>query len=82
MTAPKQITIRNPSEELTRRLRELSQARGESLNSTILDLLESALGITRRRDRLERYVTWTKADVEQFEAALSSQRVIDDELWS
>jgi len=81
MTSPKQITIRNPSEELTKKLRSLSKARNESLNTTILSLLESVLGVNGRRKRLERYVTWTKEDLAEFEDALTSQRVIDDNLW-
>ena len=81
MTSPRQITLRNPSNELARRLKELSRARGESLNTTILRVLERALGIRERRQLLERYVTWTAQDVEEFERALKSQRTIDDELW-
>lgn len=81
MTAPKQITIRNPSADLSRRLREISRARRESLNTTVLRLLEEAVGLTERRQRLARYATWTEADREEFEAALGAQRVVDEELW-
>ena len=81
MAAPKQITIRGPSEELTRRLKALSRARGESLNATILHLLEHALGAQERRARLARAATWTPEDAAEFDAALRAQRVIDAELW-
>ena len=81
MGSPKQITIRNPSEELTRKLRSLSKARNESLNTTILSLLESVLGINGRRKKLERYVTWTEEDLVEFEDALNEQRTIDEALW-
>ena len=77
----KQITIRKPSAALTRRLRALSENRGESLNSTILYLLEQALGVNERRKRLERYATWTEEDGEEFEQALDAQRTIDEDLW-
>ena len=81
MTARRQITIRGVSTELSRRLKTLSEARGESLNSTLLHLLESSLGIAERRERLLRFVTWTEEDAQEFEEALRAQRVIDDELW-
>lgn len=79
--APKQITLRGPSPALARRLRALSRARGESLNTTILRVLEGAVGVHERRERLRRAATWTEADAAQFEAALRAQRTIDDDLW-
>jgi hypothetical protein len=82
MATPRQITIRNPSPELARRLRALSEARGESQNATILYLLQLALGIQERRDRLQRYATWTREDGEAFDQALRSQRTIEPDLWS
>lgn len=81
MTAPKQITVRNPSPELTRRLKTLAESRGESLNKTILRLLSDAVGIDERRQRLLGYATWTEEDYEEFEAAQASQRVVDEEMW-
>ena len=76
-----QITVRNVPEELARRLAKLAEASGRSLNATVLDLLERATGIDGRRARLERYATWSKADVEEFDRALRLQRTIDPELW-
>jgi hypothetical protein len=81
VTGPKQITIRNPSAELARRLRELSEARKESLNTTVLRLLEESVGINERRERLQRYATWTESDREEFESSLAAQRTIDESLW-
>jgi hypothetical protein len=81
MATPRQITIRNPSPELARRLREMSEARRETLNTTVLSLLEEAVGLRERRERLARYATWTEADRVEFESALSAQRTVDDELW-
>lgn len=78
---PKQITIRGPSPGLARRLRALSTARGESLNTTILRVLEGALGAQERRERLRRAATWSEDEAAQFDAALRAQRVIDDQLW-
>ena len=72
-----QITLRNVDPELSRRLRAVSAERGESLNSTVLRLLQDAVGLDARRDRLRRYVTWTADDLSEFTEALRAQRVVD-----
>ena len=77
----KQLTIRGVSEELSRQLARLSQNRGQSLNTTALQILEDALGVDARRARLQRYATWSPADKLEFDAALAGQRMIDDDLW-
>ncbi len=78
---PKQLTIRGVSDELGRRLTRLSRERGESVNSTALAILEEAVGIDARRQRLERYATWSSNDLAEFDRALADQRVIDDGAW-
>jgi hypothetical protein len=77
----KQLTIRGVSEEACRRLKKLSRERGQSLNTTAVRILENAVGIDARRQRLLRYATWTPDDLAEFEEALAGQRVIDDALW-
>jgi hypothetical protein len=81
MSEPKQITLRHPSPELARRLKALAEARGESLNSTVLRLLEEVLGVEERRERLLRWATWTEEDASEFDEALRAQRVVDADLW-
>jgi hypothetical protein len=58
-----------------------SRDRGQSFNSTALQILDGAVGIDARRQRLQRYATWSAADLAQFDHALAGQRVIDDALW-
>jgi len=77
----KQITIRNPAPELTRRLKAVAQTRGESLNATVLRLLAEAVGLEGRRERLQTWVTWTQEDAAEFDQALREQRVVDESLW-
>lgn len=77
----KQITVRGVTDELSRRLERLSQARGESVNTTVLDILRRAVGIDERRLALSRYATWTEADLQEFEQALKAQRTVDVDLW-
>ncbi len=78
---PKQLTIRGVPEEVGKRLEGLSRAKGQSVNRTVLEILESAVGVVERRRRLERYATWTREDLEEFSEALAVQRQIDDDLW-
>jgi hypothetical protein len=51
------------SDEVSRRLARLSRDRGQSLNRVALDILETAVGVHARREHLNRYVTWTPADL-------------------
>ena len=76
-----QITLRNVDPELSRKLRAISEERQESLNSTVLRILRTALGIDERRDRLQRYATWNQDDLEEFNDALAAQRVVDKRYW-
>lgn len=78
---PAQITIRNPTPELAQRLKSIAEARGESLNTTILRLLSDAVGFEERRERLRRWATWTEQDAAEFDEALRAQRVVDESLW-
>ena len=77
----KQLTIRGVSDEVGQRLEGLSRARGQSVNTIVLEILEGAVGINERRRRLARYTTWTAEDLVEFNEALAAQRAIDDPLW-
>jgi hypothetical protein len=77
----RQLTIRGVSKELGRRLARISRERGQSMNTTALQILEAAVGVDQRRRRLARYATWSAADRVEFDRALADQRVIDDDLW-
>lgn len=76
-----QLTIRGVSEDLDRRLKELARERGESVNATVLQVLQAGAGGPGRRQALARYVTWTETDLAEFEDALGAQRQVDDQSW-
>ncbi len=78
----KQLTIRGLPDEVSERLTRLSEERGTSVNATVVQILKGAVGVHERRARLERYATWTDDDLAEFNDALSSQRVVDDGIWS
>jgi plasmid stability protein len=77
----KQLTIRGVPDEVGQRLESLSEARHQSVNATVLEILTTAVGVDQRRRRLERYATWTPDDLAEFQPALEEQRQIDDDLW-
>lgn len=76
-----QLTLRNVDPELSKRLRAISQETGDSLNGTVLRLLREAVGVNARRERLRRYAGWTADDLEEFDAELRAQRVVDARFW-
>ncbi len=51
------------------------------MNATINLILAEAAGIDARRQRLERYATWTAADLAEATDAIAVQRTIDERLW-
>jgi hypothetical protein len=77
----RQLTIRGVSDEVGERLEGLSRARGKSMNATLLEILEAALGISERRRHLSRYVTWNESDLAELNTALAAQRTVDEKLW-
>ena len=77
----RQLSIRNVPEDVAKRLTELSRDQGKSVNTLVLEILGEAVGVDERRTRLQRYVTWSREDAEEFDAALRAQRVIDEDLW-
>lgn len=74
----RQLTIRGVPDEVRKRLEDLSRARGQSLNATVLAILASAVGVDERRQRMARYTTWTPEDLAEFSEALAVQRTLDD----
>ncbi len=77
----RQLTVRGVPEEVGSKLEAMSRNRGQSMNSTIVEILSSAVGFTERRKRLERFATWTQQDLEEFQQSLADQRRIDEDLW-
>jgi len=74
------MTIRGVPEAVAERLLRLSRKHGRSVNATVLEILNQAVGIDDRRERLARYATWTSEDLAQVNDAVAAQRMIDDAL--
>jgi hypothetical protein len=77
----RQLTIRHSSAQLDRGLKKLARARGESVNSLVLSLLEDATRVDEQREWLQSFARWSKEEADAFDAALREQRQVDDDLW-
>ncbi len=77
----RQLTVRGVPDDVADRLASIAGERGQSLNKTVVEILEKAVGAGSQASWLDRYVTWTDEDVAEFEEGLAVQRVIDPELW-
>lgn len=78
------LTIRNVPPDLARRLEEEKQARGRSLNRTVLELLGQAVGLdrgSRSNGLAELGGTWSRKEYETFERAVAETEQVDEELW-
>ena len=78
----KQLTIHGVPDEVGWRLEVLSRERGQSVNSTVLRILDAVVSREERRRRLEEAATWGAAERLEFEAALSAQRMADKATWA
>lgn len=79
----KAITVRNVPPDLAAALNREKRERGMSLNRTVIDLLNQALGVGRPRSNgLERLAGgWGNERVRELERALEPFGEIDPEMW-
>ena len=81
----KQLTVRNVPRHLSEALDAERRRRGESLNRTVLALLQQALGLGEgepRENGLRALAgTWSAAELRAFESATSAFEAVDEELW-
>ncbi len=81
----KALTVRNVDLALSRALERERRRTGQSLNRTVLDLLRKALGVAPEGE-LDNGLralsgSWSKKDIEDFEAATAAFGQVDEELW-
>lgn len=78
------LTIRSVSPDLATALEQEKSARGTSMNRTILDILERAVGIggAKRSNGLAQLAgTWSDEEHARFEEAIAVTEQVDEELW-
>lgn len=85
-----QLSIRGFNEDLERRIREVAEERGLSLNKAAILLLQKGAGLDIG-DRPSRVVgdsldgligCWTAEDEEDFLEAIQALEQVDEDLWS
>ena len=84
----KAITLRNIPEEVARRIREIADESGLSLNKAVIKLLRQGMetdgdasGPRRHHDLDALAGSWTMEDARAFEKDLNESRIVDEELW-
>lgn len=81
---PKHLTIRHVSPQLASRLEAERRRTGQSLNQTVLDLLQRALGLGEEPfdNGLARLAgTWSAEDLARFERDTADQSRVDEDMW-
>ena len=81
----KQLTVRNVGKDLARALDRERRLRGKSLNQTVLELLQQALGLepgSRYDNGLGRLAgSWSKQEHDEFEENTELFAQVDEDLW-
>ena len=83
----KSITIHGLDDDLDRTIRNLAAHDGLSLNKTIKNLLRRSLGLDDQRQTIRReqfedlFGTWTKQDIEEFQANTANFSKVDQSDW-
>ncbi|MBL8909958.1 MAG: hypothetical protein JNM17_04550 [Archangium sp.] len=73
--------MRRVTSELSRRLNGLRLKRKQSLNQTVLDLLNEAVGL-KSSSWLDRYTGASERDAREIERAVKEQRKVDPRDWA
>ncbi len=83
----KAITLRNIPPNLSRRIERKAKEKGSSMNRTVIQILEDALGTSKKRaaelhhDLDHLAGSWSEDEAAEFNEDLAAQRRIDPELW-
>ena len=83
----KAITLRNIPADLGRRIERRAKEKGSSMNKTVIQILEDALGTSRKRavqlhhDLDHLAGSWSEDEAREFDEDLAAQRKIDPEPW-
>ena len=80
-----QITLRGVPEHIERAIRRKAADEHKSINRTVNELLEHALGLEptgrKRRDLSELAGSWDKEEAEAFKKATQIFEEIDEDVW-
>jgi hypothetical protein len=84
----KAITLRGFPPQVAREIEKKAKQRHESLNRTVVGLLEKALGLSKEEPAkkvyhdMDRFFgTWSKEEADAFDMGVKEQRKVDPEVW-
>jgi hypothetical protein len=82
--AIKALTIRNLPPTLAEALEREKRRRGQSLNQTVIELLDQGLGTLRARSNGLGQLGggWSEKEFRDFEQATAQFEEVDEEIWS
>lgn len=80
-SSKRQLSVRRVSAQLSLRLDRLRKKRGLSLNQTVLELLEHAVGL-HATAWTDRYTTGSPSEVEALAKAVAGARKVDPKDWT
>jgi hypothetical protein len=76
------ISLRNLPPEVEKAILETSRSEGISLNKATLRLLQASLHKPARNSDFDEFFgTWSKAEADEFDAALAEMRKVDPIDW-
>lgn len=79
------MTLRQIPENVDALIRQLSKEQEKSINKTIIELLEKALGVSRdsnkKRNLSQLAGTWSEGELEEFKKNTTQFDKIDREIW-
>ena len=80
-----QITLRKVPDKIDSLIRLISKKQNRSINKTIINLLEKALGLkdnSNKKRNLSKFAgTWSKVDFAEFEENTKIFNEVDKEIW-
>jgi len=82
----KTISIHGLDKETEKLLKKRAESAGKSVNKTVKELLEKALGLgSARKDHRDEFVeflgVWTKEEAKQFHKAIEDMEKVDPGDW-
>ena len=82
----KSISIHGLDKETAKLLKKRAEFAGKSVNKTVKEILEKALGVSpARKDRRDEFIeflgVWTKEEEKQFHKAIEDMEKVDPGDW-
>ena len=84
----KTITVRGVDDALDEKLKQMARENGVSVNQFVIDSLKRQMGLIKEKkftvvhdDLDDLFGRWSEEEFDSIQGKISSERVIDRELW-